>query len=94
MDDLELGVNERRQFPRLRVMGVGKISVSEQEPSMDCIVLDWSHGGAQIRLVEPDKCPDKFTLFTKDGRITECLVVWRREAHIGVRFLNLSVSQE
>ena len=34
------GIAERGQFPRVRVMGVGKISVSEREPSMDCIVLD------------------------------------------------------
>ena len=87
MDGIRSGVNERRKFPRTRVMGVGKITVSEQKPSMDCIVVDWSHGGAQLRLVEPDKCPDQFEILTKDGGVTGCLVVWRRDAYVGVRFL-------
>jgi PilZ domain len=83
-------IKERRRFPRHRVMGVGKISVSETEPSMDCIVIDWSEGGARLRLVEPEKCPDAFTLFTKDGKTTECRVVWRQEANVGVEFLEPS----
>jgi hypothetical protein len=85
---------KRRQSLHLKVIGVGKISVSEDELSMDCIVIDWSQGGAQIRLVEPENCPDQFTLFTKDGRITECRVVWRRDANIGVQFLGPSKTQD
>jgi hypothetical protein len=90
----ELPTTERRQFPRVSVIGVAKISVSEYEPSMDCIVIDWSHGGAQVRLVEPENCPDQFTLFTRDGRITDCRIVWRREANVGVQFLEPSKIQE
>jgi hypothetical protein len=83
---------ERRQFPGAKVIGVAKISVVESEPSMDCIVIDWSQGGAQLRLVEPEKCPDQFTLFTQDGRMTECRVMWRRDAYIGAQFVGPSVS--
>ena len=85
---------ERRRYPRVRVIGVGKISVSEDEPSMDCIVIDWSQGGAQLRLVEPENCPDRFTLFTRDGKITECRVVWRRDANIGVEFVEPLVNND
>ena len=90
----QLPTTERRQFPRVRVIGVGKISVSEDEPSMDCIVIDWSQGGAQLRLVEPENCPDRFTLFTRDGKITECRVVWRRDANIGVEFVEPLVNND
>jgi hypothetical protein len=90
----KLPTTERRQFPGARVIGVAKISVSEHKPSMDCIVIDWSQGGAQLRLVEPENCPDQFTLFTRDGRITDCRVMWRREANIGVQFLEPSKIQE
>ena len=75
-------------------MGAAKISVSDQEPTMDCIILDWSHTGACIRLVEPDKCPDKLTLHTKDNRPTDCQVVWRQESNIGVQFLKPAVNDK
>jgi len=56
---------------------------------MDCIVLDWSVYGARILPSDVDTCPDKFTLTTKDGDSFNCVVVWRHNRRIGVKFFQL-----
>lgn len=90
MSSVEQGVEEWRKHRQFFVIGVAKISISEGEPSTDCIVMDWTESGAQLRLVEPDQCPDSFTLFTRDGGTTDCRVIWRRDAYIGVAFVEPS----
>lgn len=53
---------------------------------MDSVVLDWSDYGAHIRPSDVATCPGKFTLLTNDGSRFDCLVVWRHDGRIGVKF--------
>ena len=87
MDASELEVRERRQAIRRKTTGPASISVHNENCSMDCVVLDWSDYGARIRPSEVAICPDKFTLTTKDGDCFDCLVVWRHDERIGVKFI-------
>ena len=80
-------VSERRQFPRKRTLNPASIVGADNEATMVCVVLDWSHGGARLHPDVPESCPDHFTLVTQDGQWMACQVVWRRDGQIGVKFL-------
>ena len=77
---------ERRTLDRRKMLGSGVISFAGGNCAMDCVVLDWSEGGARIRPADALSCPDEFHLATKEGGRVECQVVWRQSDLIGVRF--------
>ena len=54
-------------------------------------MLDVSSGGARLKLPANIVAPDLFTLFLSklDGRLKRhCVVAWRKDKQLGVRFLN------
>jgi PilZ domain len=56
-----------------------------------CTMLDVSSGGARLKLPADMVAPDFFTLFLSklDGRLKrQCVVAWRKDKQVGVRFLN------
>jgi hypothetical protein len=63
--------------------------VDDQGASIaDCLLLDVSASGAQLKLEDPRVVPERFDLLlTADGRMRRhCEVVWRTQNRIGVRF--------
>lgn len=55
-----------------------------------CTMLDVSAGGARLMLSGDLTVPNQFTLFLSkiDGRLKRhCVVAWRKEKEIGVRFV-------
>jgi hypothetical protein len=85
--DIKHFVSERRRYPRKRTLQPANIVGADNESTMVCVVLDWSHGGARLHPDDPNGCPDHFTLVTQDGRWMACQVVWRQDGQIGVKFL-------
>ena len=84
---------EGRQAFRRKWVTPASISFQNGNCSMDCIVLDWSVYGARIWPSDVDACPDKFTLTTRDGDRFDCVVVWRHDERIGVKFFQLDRSR-
>ena len=76
-----------RQAIRRKASGPASMSIHNGSSSIDCDVLDWSDYGARLRPLNVATCPEKFTLITKDGGRFDCLVVWRHDERIGVKFL-------
>jgi len=87
MSTIELEVRERRQAIRQKTIGPASIGFRDGNCSMDCVVLDLSDYGAKIQPTDVTVCPDRFTLATKDGGRFDCLVVWRHDERVGVKFL-------
>jgi hypothetical protein len=57
-----------------------------------CMMVDVSAGGARLRLDEPVSVPNEFILQLSkfDPRlIRRCLIAWRDEMQMGVRFLGV-----
>ena len=79
-------IHERRQAVRDNNVGPASISFQDGGDSIDCDVIDCSDYGARIRPSDISKCPDKFVLTTYDGDHFDCLVVWRHDERIGVKF--------
>jgi hypothetical protein len=77
---------EHRQHPRQRLLGPAKINVGGPDTLIDCVVVDWSEGGARLQFAHADRCPDRFTLITADGFSEYCEVAWRQDDTVGVRF--------
>lgn len=86
MGAIKSEVRERRQALRQKTTEPATIGVHKGSRSIDCVVLDWSDYGARIRPSDVAQCPDNFTLTTKDGGSFDCLVVWRHDERIGVKF--------
>ena len=55
-----------------------------------CVLWDISDGGARIAAARMNSLPNVFGLFlTKDGKSRRyCRVVWRKEAQLGIRFID------
>jgi len=86
--DIAHETHERRQHPRIEVLNPAKILMADSDTPMVCLVIDWSLGGARLRPYVPEGCPDRFQLHTQDGRESLCMVVWRRNGELGVKFLS------
>lgn len=53
----------------------------------DCVVRDLSITGAAIEVINPANIPKSFVLvMPDDGLQLPCLVVWRSQFRIGVKF--------
>jgi hypothetical protein len=57
-------------------------------PTFGCVVIDLSTAGARLEVTAQTVIPDRFDLFIGAERpMTSCVVVWRRDLQIGVRFV-------
>jgi hypothetical protein len=78
-------MEERRRFPRMRVLKTGKIIVTEKSPAILCTVRNVSVYGACLQVDNHYGIPDAFAI-TIDGVQHPCRVVWRATPRIGVSF--------
>jgi hypothetical protein len=78
-------MDERRRFPRMRVLKSGKISVAEKAPAILCTVRNVSVMGACLQIDNHYGVPDAFAI-TIDGVARPCRVMWRSAARMGVSF--------
>lgn len=78
-------MDERRHIGRNRVLKAGTIAFGGG--AIDCTVRNMSDSGAALDVTSPVGIPDRFTLFIAvDGAHRSCVVVWRKEKRIGVKF--------
>jgi hypothetical protein len=67
--------------------------MSENAIIGQCTMLDVSAGGARLKLNGDLTIPDQFTLFLSkiDRRLKrDCVVAWRKDKQVGVRFVTAS----
>jgi hypothetical protein len=62
-----------------------KIVVSPKSPAVDCILVDYSAGGACLELFPMVTLPDRLELVYGSVR-KKCRIVWRRGIRVGVAF--------
>jgi hypothetical protein len=82
-----------QQYPRLfarlrpegRVSRVAKIFVDPKAPVIECILVDYSAGGACLQLQKFIQLPERFEVLYGTTR-KRCRVVWKRAMRIGVAF--------
>ena len=82
-----------QQYPRLfarlrpegRVSKVAKIFVGPKAPAIECILVDYSAGGACLQLLKFVQLPERFEVLYGTTR-KRCRVVWKRALRIGVTF--------
>jgi hypothetical protein len=80
-------MEERRRYPRSRVLKSGRIAVSDKAPKIDCTVRNVSPAGACVALASSTfGIPQSFTLHLATGP-SPCRVIWRTEQRMGVAFV-------
>jgi hypothetical protein len=78
---------EKRNTARHRVFKRAQISFRGLHAAIDCVVRDFSDGGARLTVETSVGVPDRFEL-VRDGLPTKkCQVVWRHATQIGVQFI-------
>lgn len=83
----------QQQYPRLfsrlrpegRVSRIAKIFVNPKAPVIECILVDYSAGGACLQLQKFVQLPERFEVLYGTTR-KRCRVVWKRAMRIGVAF--------
>lgn len=78
-------MEERRRYPRMRVLKSGKIVVSDKAPPIPCTVRNISAGGACLQMDNHYGIPDAFDVVI-DGKQHPCHVAWRTSLRMGVAF--------
>jgi hypothetical protein len=80
-------LDERRHHDRLRVRMPATIVFGRGSAAVDCVVLDFSTGGACLEIKIPIGIPDEFELTISHSDIIHpCLVVWRKPRRLGIAF--------
>jgi hypothetical protein len=88
MDDPVMPPHPRlfaRLRPEGRVSRVAKIFVNPKAPVIECILVDYSAGGACLQLQKFIQLPERFEVLYGTTR-KRCRVVWKRAMRIGVAF--------
>ncbi len=82
-------MHHKRLFERVRPDGrlarSAKISLGPKVPVIECILLDYSAGGACIQLEKFADLPERFELLYGTTR-KRCRVVWKRGLRLGLTF--------
>lgn len=81
------------QYPRLyarmrpagRISGKAKIFVGPKAPAIECILIDYSAGGACLHLEKSITLPERFEVLYGTTK-KRCRVVWKRGMRVGVSF--------
>ena len=85
---------EHRIAPRRRQLKGATIAFNARHSTLPCTITSLSETGARLKVTSSIDAPDTFELIVElDGFSVECLVVWRREEEIGVRFVGPRVSE-
>ena len=77
--------DDARKYRRFRTIKSAKIDYG---PGFSCRVMNISHAGAGLRLLdEADKLPRSFMLLFEGGETQICRVAWRDGERMGVKFI-------
>jgi hypothetical protein len=74
-----------RQRPQGRLSSVAKIFPDPKAPVVDCILVDYSAGGACLQLQKFIDLPQRFEVLYGTTR-KRCRIVWKRGLRLGVAF--------
>lgn len=74
-----------RQKPAGRLSSVAKLFLAPKAPVVECILVDYSAGGACLQLQKYIELPTRFEVLYGTTR-KRCRVVWKRGLRIGVAF--------
>jgi hypothetical protein len=74
-----------RQKPSGRISSVAKILADANAAAVECILVDYSAGGACLQLKTLVALPKRFDLLYGTTR-KRCRVVWQRGLRLGVAF--------
>jgi len=74
-----------RQRPQGRISSVAKTMFGSKAPAIECILVDYSAGGACLQLQKLIDLPERFEVLYGTTR-KRCRVVWKRGMRIGVTF--------
>jgi len=77
-------MEERRQFSRIRILKSGKIHLGKH--AVPCTVQNLSEAGAKLQVQTTEGLPSEFLFSMPDRPPRECVVIWRDEAKLGIRF--------
>lgn len=79
----------QRRFARLKPTGpmsrFGKIIIDPRTPAVDCLIIDYSAGGACLDIADAAALPKRFDLLYAGSR-KKCRVVWTTGRRMGVSF--------
>jgi hypothetical protein len=82
-------MEQKRLFERVRPQGritsKAKIVLGPKMPVMECILVDYSAGGACIQLEKHVDLPPRFELIYGTSQ-KRCRVVWKRALRVGLTF--------
>jgi hypothetical protein len=82
-------MEQKRRFERIRPQGrvasVAKIFIGPKIPVIECLLVDYSAGGACIQLQKYVDLPLRFELLYGTTR-KRCRTVWKRGLRIGLVF--------
>jgi hypothetical protein len=67
------------------VSSAAKIFSGSKPDVIDCVIVDYSAGGACLQLVKFADLPDRFEIIYGTTR-KRCRVVWKRGMRLGVAF--------
>jgi hypothetical protein len=74
-----------RVRPDGRISRTAKISCGPRTPVIECILVDYSAGGACLQLEKHVALPERFEVLYGTTK-KRCRVVWKRGLRIGVAF--------
>lgn len=82
-------MQQKRVFERIRPDGrlarSAKIILGPKKPVIECILIDYSRGGACIQLEKYIDIPDRFELVYGTTQ-KRCRIVWKRGLRLGLTF--------
>jgi hypothetical protein len=78
---------ERRKRVRHRVFKGAHISFCGLHAAIDCVVRDYTDGGARLTVETAVGIPDTFDLVRDNLPTRECRVIWRHATQVGVKFI-------
>ncbi len=74
-----------RMRPEGRVSKAAKILFGSKAPGVDCMLIDYSAGGACLQLPKHVDLPQRFEVLYGTTR-KHCRLVWKRGLRLGVAF--------
>lgn len=82
-------MTQKRRFERIKPSGPlsrsGKVIVDLKSPAIDCVIVDYSAGGACLEVLPRVPLPNRFELLYAGTR-KKCRVVWTKGPRLGVSF--------
>jgi hypothetical protein len=74
-----------RQKPAGRISSVAKLFLAPKTPVVECILIDYSAGGACLQLHKYVELPNRLEVLFGTTK-KRCRVVWKRGLRFGVAF--------